>query len=211
MSTYAAIIGPDGAGKTTLINHFRNYSIKTGEHIEFLREPTGTTEESKLIYSYLKTGEPSISKEELIELFIKDRQKNLENVKFFKDNGAYIIQDRCYICNAAYQADNIDEFNAIIQKNITQPWFIHPDIIIYLCAEIDLIMNRIDNRAEEKTMFEKKEKLSKVIALYDYYCLENLSKDRNDESKQMITIVHVDESTESEDLFSLTKNLIFCQ
>lgn len=163
--------GIDGSGKTTLANHLKDDPFF--KDWEFIREPTEGPY-GKEIRNILKDSETKRPPEELTRLFIDDRLWNNENIiKKLIEKNKNIICDRYYFSTAAYQGDSKKEVLKILIEQMENPRIKNPDFIFYLDIDIDVALERIQKRSDEKELFEKKESLLRIHNHYkiiqDYF------------------------------------------
>ena len=160
-----AIEGIDGAGKTTLSKIL--YDKLKKEKIECIlsAEPTDGPFGKKLKELLKKEKIDSL---EFKQLILKDRKWHVEKLIIPSiKNGRWVILDRYYLSTIAYQgAQGLDEKTLLIENETIAPT---PDLVIYLDLSIKEALKRINNRKKGIQIFEKKEFLTKVDAIYKKY------------------------------------------
>ncbi len=159
------IEGIDGAGKTTFSKALAKILKEKGIDCILSAEPTFGPYGKKL-RELLKNGNISVS--EINEYFLKDRKWHVENILIPALNkGKWIILDRYYLSTIAYQgAQGLSLKDLIIENETIAPL---PDLIVFLDLPLDLAFERINNRKEELSIFERKEFLEKVSKIYKAY------------------------------------------
>jgi len=142
-----AIDGPNGSGKTTIINELRSKLYKLGYNISFTKEPT----ESEL-GMYTRNMAEEHGGLTLACIVAANRYEHLEkdivpNLK----NGKIVISDRYILSSLILQRmDDVSEkFIIDINDNI-----ILPDLQIAVMAENDIVQARLLERSH-LTRFEK--------------------------------------------------------
>ncbi len=157
--------GLDGSGQSTQANLLRNFLTQKGLEIILTKEPTLDSETGKEIRQILDKKE-KISPQKLQELFAKDRKEHLENLILPAiQERKIVISDRYFFSSFAYgKADDVD-LEWLIKINNQ---FLLPDITFLLKVSPEICLERIKkrNQGKERTLFEEKEKLSKVWNVY---------------------------------------------
>ncbi|MFZ8831127.1 MAG: dTMP kinase [Thermodesulfobacteriaceae bacterium] len=153
--------GIDGVGKTTVHKALAE-RLKNNPNIVFSYEPTNGAYGKKLREA-LKNG--NFPKEERLSLFIKDR---LEHVKSLiipsLREGKLVILDRYYPSTIAYQGAEGFDFKELLTLNETiAPT---PDLVIYFDLPVEVAVNRLKERGNEFSIFEKGEKLVRIAENY---------------------------------------------
>lgn len=156
--------GLDGAGTTTQMKILGEKFSSGGRDVFITHEPTDNPV-GKLVRSCLQKKfrtTPSA----LALLYASDRDDHLDNPEYGINGrlsqGSVVISDRYFYSTLAYQGVECDyEF----LKMINAP-FRHADVIIFVDTPVDVCMDRIEKRGEEKELFEKKEYLTQVRENY---------------------------------------------
>ena len=96
--------------------------------------------------------DPIQSKDELTELFVKDRKEHLEKtiIPFLnstEEDTNIVICDRYYYSTISFQGAQGIEIQELIEKNKD---FLKPDITFILDVEPDVALKRIEYRKKEK-------------------------------------------------------------
>lgn len=165
--------GIDGAGKTTLINMLRK--DKTSSDWIFSQEPTDR-EIGRKLRRLLKEG--TVNQRELLKLFVLDRQDHVENLILPSLNsGKIVLLDRYYLSTVAYQGVEFDDLWELLKMNETIAPL--PDLVIYLEVPFETALERVSQRGDQRTLFEKEELLKriaenyeKILPLFRYYRLK---------------------------------------
>jgi dTMP kinase len=150
-----AVEGIDGAGKTTIAYHLRDFLSKKGYKCVVLKEPSESIY-GRMIKSLKSRPDPETE----MELFLKDREMDVKDrILPALEEGKIVIMDRYYYSNIAYQsarglnADRIRELNERIAPK--------PDLVILLDLSPSKALERIKNR-EKLSIFEEKDYLENV-------------------------------------------------
>lgn len=141
---YVVVEGPDGAGKTLLVETLYRFLLGNGLRIHKTREPGGTYTGSK-IREILKDSEmqretPALARRMLFEA---DRIIQQAAVRKSLSEGCFVLQDRCaLVSNAAYgAAEGTDPY--ILQRlESLDPDRLLPDLVIFLTAPYDVLRSR---------------------------------------------------------------------
>lgn len=160
---FISIDGPDGVGKTTVAKAVVKQLNENNQRAVFTTEPTN----SKTGHSIrtILAGDENISSRDLLNLFIKDRAEHIE--EFVKPNllqNVAVVTDRYKYSTVCYQHLQGFELEELIALNRE---FIAPDISFILYVDdIDILLQRINNRNEKVEIFETREFLEKCNTLY---------------------------------------------
>ena len=77
--------------------------------------------------------------------------------------GKIVISDRYFFSSFAFGVSDGLDLDWLIKINQK---FLHPDLTLVLDVPAEISVKRIEKRGKPKTLFEKKEKLDKVIKVY---------------------------------------------
>ena len=154
--------GLDGSGTTTQANLLFKYLKKQGKKVYLTGEPTrsliGGLVEGQI------AGDWKSSPECLQLLFTADRAHHLEKeiIPLLK-KGITVICTRYILSTLAYGSINIKDSQWLINLNKK---FIWPDITFLLMVPPKICIQRIKKERFHKELFEKEEKLKKVLKNY---------------------------------------------
>ena len=158
--------GLDGSGTTTqmelLAKDLREEGLKVITTCEPTESPIG-----KAIDEILKGG-MKIDNKSMMTLFALDRKEHVKEIEGWLKEGYIVICDRYYISSFTYQGMNAPEEERLLMHVLNKD-FLKPDLTIYIDALVDTCMGRIESRAEERELFEKRETLECVEAEYQKY------------------------------------------
>lgn len=159
--------GMDGSGKSTQARMLAELLRKKGRKVFFTHEPTRNTKLGKYIEKRIRDKKNKPTKEELLDLFSKDREAHLKNeiVPALK-RGVAVICDRYYYSTLAYQLPK-SKWKAYIKD------FLKPDIAFICDVPEKTAMKRINSsisknerRYKAKAIFEKLDILKKLRKKY---------------------------------------------
>lgn len=155
--------GLDGSGQSTQAEFLKNFLIEQGFSVILTKEPTLESEPGKKIREVLDK-KTQVAPVQLQELFTQDRKEHLENliIPALKQE-KIVISDRYFFSSFAYGTASGLDLEWLIKINSQ---FLLPDLIFFLKVNPEVCIQRIENRGEPKTLFEKKEKLKKVWQVY---------------------------------------------
>ncbi|RJQ36301.1 dTMP kinase [Candidatus Microgenomates bacterium] len=181
---YIVIEGIDGSGKTTQAKRLCEYFEKSNLEVVCTGEPrkrVGVVGE--LIYKILR-GKVKIPSVAFQYLFSADRAIHHEEliIPALKD-GKYVISDRSFWSAIPYGIlDKMGEENYDFQmgkvilsaQSILSMYhqFIIPDITFYLDVPVEVAVKRMADENKQKEIYEKTEKLDKIIAGYKWLVKE---------------------------------------
>ncbi|CEG11600.1 putative thymidylate kinase [groundwater metagenome] len=143
--------GIDGSGLSTQSRLLKEYLTKTSAKILLTKEPTDGLI-GMLIRSTLRK-QIKFDDKTLALLFAADRMDHLASIKF--NNYDYVISDRYYISNFAYQSQTID-LNFLIEIN---KFARKPDSVIFLNVKPETCIERITRNRDNIELYENIEKL----------------------------------------------------
>ncbi len=158
--------GLDGSGHTTQAKLLEDFFLNKGYKVILTNEPTLESKAGRTIRKVLNK-ELKIEARALQKLFVQDRKEHLEKVIIpaLKEKRV-VICDRYFFSTVAYgTADGLD-LEWLIEINNQ---FLLPDITFILKVRPEICVERIEGRGEEKTIFEKKEKLEIVWKVYQTF------------------------------------------
>jgi len=163
LGKFIVIEGLDGSGKSAQVDLVINYLKEKNKEVVVTKEPTTDSEAGRKVKQALKK-EIVVEPLELQKLYVQDRKEHLENkVIPALENGKFVVSSRYAFSTFAYGYSdglNVDE---LIKMNEN---FLLPDLTIIVDVNPKLCVERIEDRGEEKELFEQLEKLTKVNEIY---------------------------------------------
>lgn len=155
MDGYAAIEGPDGVGKTTWVESFRDYMTERKKDIRTVREP-GETLAGKMIRKELLSG--SIPNANHLNLFLSDRLLTQQMVvrPYLDLRSGFVLTDRNILSTLVYQGLtktaslddlNVEEANRILRAYSRYPALFLPRLIFVGHLDPTTCLQRIVLRA----------------------------------------------------------------
>lgn len=190
LEDFVVFEGIDGSGTSTQIEMLSNHEKYHDAY--FSSEPNSFTPIGKLIREIL-SGKTKVRRFDVTMsyLFMADRSNHLWSIYRNCRNKRLSISDRYMFSNQAYQCSNWLERNRV---RIAQAAFPLPRLMIFFRIDADTAIQRIESRDGQREIFEKREKLEKVIANY-----EEIIKEYNDMNTGMI-IREIDATKSAEDV-----------
>ncbi len=155
--------GIDGAGKSTQADVLMKTLREKGFNVVYFREPSEGKWGCEI---KRKAAHPdSLSPEEELELFLKDRKENVEkNLKPALKEKKIVILDRYYFSTIAYQgAKGIDRVRI---KKMNEKFVVEPDLVFFLDVNPQDGLDRIKNRRKKDKLFERAEYLVRVREIF---------------------------------------------
>ena len=165
-----SIEGIDGSGKSSLAKKITETLKSKNFDALLTQEPGGTILGKKLREILHEEKESTCNKSEFL-LFAADRAQHFEEIIVPElEKGKIIISDRLNDASTAYQGYGrcldlpiIHQTNQWVMQNIK------PDLIFYIKLDLQTAMNRILQRGQKLTSFEKEQELfwQRVIKGYE--------------------------------------------
>lgn len=153
---FIAVDGPNGVGKTSLIQQIHNELHNSGIKAYCTQEPTDTN-----YGKFVRTFAEILDKESLACLVASDRYFHLENdiIPRLK-NGEIVITDRYILSSLVFQCmDSVStDFILSVNGNIIQP-----DIQIVVMADAEIIQSRLYTRGIDLVRFERGNRTNEEI------------------------------------------------
>ena len=158
---FFVIDGPDGCGKTTLINRLKE---SLGGHFVFVSDP-GSTEYGKRIREVLKDKDVPMCRQAQILAFTSARSQMVDEVIIPSlSAGRHVICDR-YMCSTyVYQGIGVED---IVNLNDKYCGRIVPDVNFILDVSYERMIDRMKMRGTSgNDRFEDDERLKGIHAMY---------------------------------------------
>lgn len=203
---HIAIEGIDGCGKSTFIKKLFEMKVFNDYNVLYDCSPYDS-EVSKVIRKMLKNEYKLPNKvlhKELLSLFMLDNHIHGNEVTKFlsEDIKNLVITDRYIASTFAYQSLNAN-LKDIMNMSKEYNGITCPGLILYFDISSKLSLNRVNNRGEEKEIFEKSEVLERVKRNY-YKAFKALYK----LTKKNICIVSIDASLPKDEVFDIAFRVI---
>jgi len=161
---FIAFEGLDGSGQTTQANLLKDFLIKKGFEVVLTKEPTSDSRPGKEIRKILNEEKTALPRQ-LQKLFAEDRDWHQKNkiVPALKKR-QIVISDRSQFSSFAFGVANGVALDYLLSLNNK---FIEPDLVILLKTSAKTSIQRIKNRGEKQTLFEKEKQLEKVWQVFE--------------------------------------------
>lgn len=203
---HIAIEGIDGCGKSTFIKKLFEMKVFNDYNVLYDCSPYDS-EVSKVIRKMLKNEYKLSNKvlhKELLSLFMLDNHIHGNEVTKYlsEDIKNLVITDRYIASTFAYQSLNAN-LKDIMNMSKEYNGIICPGLILYFDISPKLSLNRVNNRGEEKEIFEKSEVLERVKRNY-YKAFKALYK----LTKKNMCIVSIDASLSKDEVFDIAFRVI---
>ncbi|MDP3726935.1 MAG: dTMP kinase [bacterium] len=174
---YIAVEGIDGSGKTTQVKKLAEYFSKKGKTVVVTSEPRkGDSAIGKIIHEILQS-KIKVPQEALQYLYSADRVINHKTiVEPALKKGNVVISHRCFwsvipyglFDKGLFDYNRIDTQVLFAAQGLLSMYhqFIAPDKTFYLDISADVAMKRLLGMKKIKELYEKREKLEKIIVGY---------------------------------------------
>lgn len=155
--------GIDGAGKSTQARILLKKLHAQGFAAVYFREPTRGTWGREI--KKLAKRSDSLSPEEELDLFVKDREENVRrNLKPALALKKIVVLDRYYFSTIAYQgAKGIDPARI---KRMNERFAVKPDLVFILDIDAGKGLKRIHKRKRKDLLFEREKYLVRVRNIF---------------------------------------------
>jgi dTMP kinase len=155
--------GIDGSGKTTQARRLLRRLRRRGRAAVFFREPTRGRWGREIKRLAARAG--SLSAEEQLDLFVKDRRENVEkNLKPALAAGRIVVLDRYYFSTIAYQgAKGLDPERI---RRVNEAFAVRPDLVAILDIDAEAGLGRIAGRRTRDELFERRAYLVRVARIF---------------------------------------------
>jgi len=155
--------GIDGSGKTTQARSLLRRLRSRGFKAVFFREPTRGRWGREIKRLAARAG--SLTPEEELELFVKDRRENIEkNLKPALARGTIVVLDRYYFSTIAYQGAKGIDLRRI--RRLNEAFAVRPDLVIVLDIGAGAGLARIAGRKTRDELFEREDYLVRVGEIF---------------------------------------------
>jgi len=160
---FIAIEGLDGAGTTTQVKATQQWLQSQGRVAHRTFEPSDGPI-GRLIRKSLRNEAGSPHRSILPWMFAADRADHLHReIGPQLSAGSDVITDRYYHSSLAYQSMEIP-LSEVWALNHT---FRRPDLTVFIRIDVDTALERIESRAGEREIFERRSQLEKISLHYD--------------------------------------------
>ncbi|MBT4334690.1 dTMP kinase [archaeon] len=153
--------GIDGSGKGTQIFKAAEYLFNHNKLIDCIvtREPWNSNEAKKIREILKNENDPNSNSEQLLNLYVKDRDKHEDFILESIYNNKIVLSDRYYYSSMAYQLGQGADLTKIIEKNKR---FTKPDITFIIDVPAKVAMDRIKKNRNKLDKFEEEKFLNEV-------------------------------------------------
>ena len=187
------IEGIDGSGKTTQAEILLEKLRGKGFDTVYFREPSDGKWGREI--KRKATLPDSISPDEELDLFLKDRRENVEkNLKPGLEEKKIVVLDRYYFSTMAYQgALGLDQKKIRSENEAFAPI---PDLVILLTIPVSKGLSRIKEKRGDFTAFEGREYLNRVKLIFEDFVAP------------LKNVVTIDGMSSEDDVFSEMKDQV---
>ena len=203
---HIAIEGIDGCGKSSFIKELSEMKLISDYNVLYDCSPYDS-EVSKVIRKMLKNEYKLSNKvlhKELLSLFMLDNHIHGNDITKFLSNDIknLVITDRYIASTFAYQSMNA-KLKEIVKMTKEHDGITCPGLILYFDISPKISLERVNNRGEEKEIFEKTEVLERVKNNY-YTAFKTLDK----LTKKDVCIISIDASLPKDEVFAIAFKVI---
>lgn len=155
--------GIDGSGKSTQAKLLQRKLKQKGFDVVCFQEPSKSKWGREIKKKALLSD--SLSPEEELELFLRDRRENVEkNLKPALDKKKVVILDRYYYSTISYQGAR--GINPEKIKSINEQFAPKADLVFILDIDPKIGLERIKDRKQKERLFEREDYLIKVRKIF---------------------------------------------
>lgn len=196
---YIAVEGIDGSGKTTQVENLVQYFKNKGKPVVVTSEPRKDGSViGKIIHEVLQS-KIKIPQEALQYLYSADRVINHKTVvEPALKAGKVVISHRCFwsvipyglFDKGLFDYNRSDTQILFVAQGLLSMYhqFIMPDKTFYLDISVDAAMKRLSKMKKVRELYEKKEKLEKIVAGYKWLARQ---------FPKEITVINAEQSEEA--------------
>ena len=161
---FIVIDGPDGSGKTTLAKQLAGQLKQDGIPSLYTCEPTYDSQAGRKLRAMLQDGN-ILDLYAFADLFVEDRMEHLAAViEPAIARGETVICDRYKYSSLVYQQLQGIDADYLVEGNRSCRV---PDVIFVLLARnAEVLQQRIQDRGNERDIFEEREFLTRTLELY---------------------------------------------
>lgn len=160
---FIVLEGLDGSGQSSQVALLGEFLSRNGYDVIKTKEPTRDSEAGKRINEILE-GQIEMDPLEFQKLYTQDRKEHLDNIIIpALKQGTTVISDRYFFSTFAFGTAHGSNLEELIKLNDN---FLYPDATFLLGVDPKVCIERIEKRADPRTLFEKQEKLAKVWDVY---------------------------------------------
>lgn len=201
MGLFITFEGPDGCGKTSIINLIKEY-YKDNKKIIFTREPGGTEISEKIRELILSNDNENMSTRTEALLYSASRAQHIDElVRPNLEKGNVVISDRFVLSSLAYQGggrelgvENVKKINDFAIDGV------NPDLIIFFYVDPLTTLKR-------KSLSENADRLE--LSGDDFHCrVYDTYMELLDGLKDEKVLRKVDATKSMEEVFENVKNII---
>jgi len=185
--------GIDGTGKSTQLMMLAEALSQKCYDVVQTREPTNSVFGKKIRELYSNRG--SVSREEELDLFLKDRKDHVDNLLGPSlASNKIVLCDRYYLSTIAYQGAVGMDLKDIKMKNNFAP---DPDLALLFQLPPEISIKRItQDRGDSLNEFEQEDSLRKVENIFNslaYPFIRHIDADRSIDAVHQTVISIVEE------------------
>ena len=179
------VCGLDGCGKSTIIKMLKEKLENDGKTVILTKQPTDTVRKSMIFRQYMDSENHDNYSYRALSLFAASDRVQHSNKEILSElqKGNVVISDRYfYSCLANLRARGYKKDNWIYEISKYIPM---PDAAVFLDVPVDIAIDRVRQRPEEKDRYIDISLQHKLLEEYKKICKENkgiaLASDKSEE------------------------------
>ncbi len=176
-SPFIVFEGIDGSGKSTQLKRLKNRLREEDIPVYTTMEPTDSPIGG--VIRQILTGRVQADGRVIALLFAADRLDHITNpvngLARIIESGRTVLCDRYYLSSYAYHAADMP-MEQIIEANAISRETLSPDAHIFIDTPVEVVMERIRRRAQQRELFEKESRL--IATRENYFKAFELLKDK---------------------------------
>lgn len=164
---FVAIEGINGAGKSTIRDHFEDYYTSRGESVFLLGQYGWLVPSATATIVAFREGWGGYTADELLAAHVADRAVTYSHIIEPHLHCGPLVGDRCLVSDGPY----IEALEGIPAEEVLAEYLAHglvfPDVTLFVPVDTGEALDRIDRRGQGRKSYETMEILRRVNEAYE--------------------------------------------